>query len=152
MRQRRQASGHASAESLALLRPEPFSWTISAARLCRCLSYREPMLKQLRALPFRWVISKGGLFSLALALMFTIGALTVSEISNRALLESIAKQTGGEVIAADQLDGFAAGLPNRKAPITESWSYPLWHQPAVFLFALACFVAEWGLRRSKGMA
>src|SRR5438105_1374856 len=46
------------------------------------------MLKQLRALPFRWVISKGGLFSLALALMFTIGALTVSEISNRALLES----------------------------------------------------------------
>jgi len=71
---------------------------------------------------------------------------------NRALMESIAKQTGGEMIAADKLDGFAAGLPNRKAPITESWSYPLWHTPAVFLFALACFVAEWGLRRWKGMA
>lgn len=71
---------------------------------------------------------------------------------NRALLESIARQTGGEVIAADNLDAFAAGLPNRKAPITESWSYPLWHQPAVFLFALTCFITEWGLRRWKGMA
>jgi uncharacterized membrane protein len=71
---------------------------------------------------------------------------------NRALMESIAKQTGGEVIAVDRLDGFAAGLPNRKAPITESWSYPLWHTPAVFLFALACFIVEWGLRRWKGMA
>jgi hypothetical protein len=71
---------------------------------------------------------------------------------NRALLESIAKQTGGKVIAADQLESFAAELPNRKAPITESWTYPLWHQPAVFLFAMTCFLAEWGLRRRKGMA
>ena len=30
---------------------------------------------------------------------------------NRALLESIAKQTGGEVIAANKLEDFAAGLP-----------------------------------------
>src|SRR5258708_19530472 len=26
-----------------------------------------------------------------------------------------------------------------------------WHQPAVFLFALLCFVAEWGVRRWKGL-
>jgi uncharacterized membrane protein len=71
---------------------------------------------------------------------------------NRALLESIARQTGGELVPVDNLDAFAAGLPNRKAPITESWSYPLWHQPAVFLFALACFITEWGLRRWKGLA
>jgi hypothetical protein len=71
---------------------------------------------------------------------------------NRALLESIARQTGGEVIAANDLEAFAAKLPNRKAPITESWSVPLWHQPMVFLFALACFAAEWGLRRWKGLA
>lgn len=71
---------------------------------------------------------------------------------NRALLESIARQTGGEVIAANDLAAFAARLPNRTAPITENWSFPLWHQPLVFVFALGCFAAEWGLRRWKGMA
>jgi len=71
---------------------------------------------------------------------------------NRALLENIARQTGGEVIGVNDLAAFAAKLPNRKAPITENWSFPLWHQPLVFLFALACFGAEWGLRRWKGLA
>ena len=71
---------------------------------------------------------------------------------NRVLLETIAGQTGGEVIAQDRLDSFAANLPKRKAPITESWTLPLWHRSTVFVFALACFIAEWGLRRWKGMA
>jgi hypothetical protein len=71
---------------------------------------------------------------------------------NRALLETIAKKTGGEVISATKLEEFARRLPERKAPITESWSFPLWHQASVFLFALLCFVVEWGLRRWKGLA
>lgn len=71
---------------------------------------------------------------------------------NRALMEEIARQTGGEVIDASKLDAFAVGLPNRKAPVTETYSFPLWHEPLVFLFALACFAAEWGLRRWKGLA
>lgn len=71
---------------------------------------------------------------------------------NRALLETIARGTGGEVIDAAKLDQFVSGLPNRKAPITESWSNPLWNRPAVLLFALACLALEWGLRRWKGMA
>ena len=71
---------------------------------------------------------------------------------NRALLETIAKKTGGEMISAGKLDDFAKSLPHRQAPITETWTSPYWHQPAVFLFALACFVAEWGLRRWKGLA
>lgn len=71
---------------------------------------------------------------------------------NRALLDNVARQTGGEVIAADQLAAFVDKLPNRSAPITESVTIPLWHQPLVFLLALACFAAEWGLRRWKGMA
>ena len=71
---------------------------------------------------------------------------------NRVLLETIARKTGGEVIAAGSLESFAKSLPNRKAPITESWTSPLWHQAGVFLFALACLVAEWGLRRWKGLA
>ena len=71
---------------------------------------------------------------------------------NRALLESIARQTGGEIIAMNNLATFAGKLPNRNAPITENVTTPLWHQPLVFLLALACFAAEWGLRRWKGMA
>ncbi len=71
---------------------------------------------------------------------------------NRALLETIAKATGGEVISAGGLEAFAKKLPNRKAPITENWTSPLWHQAGVFLFALACFIAEWGLRRRRGLA
>jgi hypothetical protein len=71
---------------------------------------------------------------------------------NRALMETVAKRTGGEVISLNALEAFAKGLPNRKAPITESWTSPLWHQASVFLFALLCFVAEWGLRRWKGLA
>ncbi len=51
-----------------------------------------------------------------------------------------------------ELASFAETLPSRKAPVTESATIPLWHQPLVFLLALACFVAEWGLRRWKGMA
>jgi len=35
--------------------------------------------------------------------------------------------------------------------VMETWSYPLWHKPVVLLFALGCLVAEWGIRRWKGM-
>jgi hypothetical protein len=70
---------------------------------------------------------------------------------NRALLESIAKQTGGEMVALPDVERFVRTLPNRKAPITENASIPLWHTPVMFLFALACFVAEWGVRRWKGL-
>ena len=70
---------------------------------------------------------------------------------NRALLAEIARKTGGEIIAADKLGDFARSLPNRKAPITEAVTLPLWNQAWVFLFALVCFVSEWGLRRWKGL-
>jgi hypothetical protein len=71
---------------------------------------------------------------------------------NRALLEEIARKTHGEVISADKLTAFARGLPDRKVPVTETWTYPLWHTSTVFLLALGCFIAEWGLRRWKGLA
>ena len=70
---------------------------------------------------------------------------------NRALLERIAKQTGGEVVDMGALGSFASRLPSLKAPVTEAWTIPLWHQPVVFLFALLCFIAEWGLRRRRGL-
>ena len=68
-----------------------------------------------------------------------------------ALLERIARETGGEMVEPNQLDEFVTGLPNRKIPITEPWVYPLWHQPAIFLFAICCLLTEWGLRRWRGL-
>jgi len=70
---------------------------------------------------------------------------------NRGLMEVIAKQTGGELVPAAKLDDFARALPSKQVPITENWTTPFWHQPLVFIFALACFAAEWGIRRMKGL-
>jgi len=71
---------------------------------------------------------------------------------NRALMAQLAQKTGGEVLSPDRLASFTRELPTKRAPITEAWTRPLWHTPAAFLFALTCFVAEWGLRRRKGLA
>ena len=71
---------------------------------------------------------------------------------NRALLETIARQTGGEVITPEKLASLVGNLKTRRAPVLETISKPIWDQPLVFLFALACFVGEWGLRRLRGLA
>lgn len=70
---------------------------------------------------------------------------------NVALLETIARKTGGEIVPASKLAEFARNLPHRRAPVMDSWTFPIWHTPVVFAFALACFLGEWGLRRWKGM-
>ncbi|MBX3442008.1 MAG: hypothetical protein KF774_06355 [Planctomyces sp.] len=70
---------------------------------------------------------------------------------NRALLEDIASRTGGEMLSLGDLDAFVSGLPNRKIPITESWTYPLWHRWGVFALVAMCLLLEWGLRRWKGL-
>jgi uncharacterized membrane protein len=71
---------------------------------------------------------------------------------NRALLEQLAKESGGEVLSLDGLNRFVRSLPNRKIPHVETWSYPLWHQWSVLTLALGCLIGEWGLRRWKGLA
>jgi uncharacterized membrane protein len=70
---------------------------------------------------------------------------------NVSLLETLAKQTGGQVVPFNELKAFVRQLPYRHAPVMEPWIRPLWHTPLMFGFALACFLAEWGLRRWKGM-
>jgi len=70
---------------------------------------------------------------------------------NVSLLETIAQRTGGRVVAAADLAAFVRHLPETKAPVMETWSFPLWHTPEMFGFALLCLLAEWGLRRRKGM-
>ena len=71
---------------------------------------------------------------------------------NRPLLEEIARKTGGELVTPNRLQPFVESLQQKKAPIIETYSYPLWHKPFVFLVALGCFVTEWGMRRWKGLA
>jgi hypothetical protein len=71
---------------------------------------------------------------------------------DRELLKTIASKTGGEVVDGNRLDSFVASLSSRRAPITEPWISPLWHHPLYFLVAIACFTAEWGLRRINGLA
>jgi hypothetical protein len=75
-----------------------------------------------------------------------------SLLPNRALLEALAQKTGGQVLTPDNLPSFVSELPARHAPVTETWSRPIWHTPWMFIFALGCFVGEWGLRRWKGLA
>jgi hypothetical protein len=71
---------------------------------------------------------------------------------NRQLLQEIAKKTGGQMVPLSDLEDFVGSLGKKKAPVVETYSYPLWHTPAVFLLVLACFISEWGIRRMKGLA
>ena len=71
---------------------------------------------------------------------------------NRHVLESIANDTGGELVDADQIGAFVSELPSRKVPVMETWTYPLWHRPWVMLLAILLLCGEWGLRRWRGLA
>lgn len=70
---------------------------------------------------------------------------------DRDWLETVARETGGEVVSADRLESFVADLPNRKMPVVEIWEYPVWHRPWIMLAAMLCLCTEWGLRRWKGL-
>lgn len=71
--------------------------------------------------------------------------------ANRELLSRLARDTGGQMVQPADLDSFIASLPTRKAQVTESFVRPLWHMPWVFLLAIVCLTAEWGLRRYRGL-
>ena len=70
---------------------------------------------------------------------------------NVGFLQELARKTGGEIIPSEKLEQFASSLEKRQAPVMEAWSYPVWHTPVLFAFALLCFAAEWALRRWKGL-
>ncbi len=71
--------------------------------------------------------------------------------ANRELLDQLARDTGGQMVTLDDVDHLVRDLPNRRAPVMESWSYPLWHHWLVMIVAIACLAGEWGLRRWKGL-
>ena len=74
-----------------------------------------------------------------------------SIVPNRTLLEELTRQTGGAMVTRAELAGLADRLARAPAPITETWSRPLWHNPLMFAVVLGCFLAEWAWRRWKGL-
>ncbi len=70
---------------------------------------------------------------------------------NRELLARLAEETGGELVAANDLDRFVTTLPTRRVAISEPYVAPAWHQAWVFLLAIGCLTAEWGVRRWNGL-
>ena len=70
---------------------------------------------------------------------------------NRALMETIAHKTGGTVFSPEQVAAFTRDLPSKHAPVTETWTQPIWHTPWVLAFVVGCFIGEWGLRRWRGL-
>ena len=71
---------------------------------------------------------------------------------DRELMEQIARQTGGQVVKSEDLLSFVKNLPSRQVPVTEEFTSPMWHTGWLFALAIGCFVAEWGVRRTRGLA
>ena len=71
---------------------------------------------------------------------------------DESLLRRIADASGGEFLTIDQ----AASLPRRIAETGDNRSryveLRLWDSPYLFAFVVACFAAEWGLRKRFGLA
>jgi len=68
------------------------------------------------------------------------------------LLTAVARHARGDIIDAARLDQFVRDLPRWNIQVTEPRIVPLWHRSWVFLLAVACLCAEWGIRRWKGLA
>ena len=66
---------------------------------------------------------------------------------NVALMQDLAKRTGGRVLTLSDLAKWAKELPTKQSPVMESFQTPLWHLPWMFAAALLLLVAEWWLRR-----
>jgi uncharacterized membrane protein len=71
---------------------------------------------------------------------------------DKGFLSTVAAKTQGEIVDGKKLAVFVSGLPMRNAPIAETWTSPLWHQPLYLIAALLCLTTEWGLRRKSGLA
>lgn len=70
---------------------------------------------------------------------------------NPEILQKIADATGGKLLTVDEVDQLPDLLTELNLPVMEVRQHPLWHSPWLFLFALLCFLGEWGLRRRQGV-
>jgi hypothetical protein len=71
--------------------------------------------------------------------------------TNRAFLEKIARETGGEMLSPTDLDSFAKRIQGKPLPISQIELEPLWHQSWLLGLVLGCLGTEWWLRRRNGL-
>ena len=72
--------------------------------------------------------------------------------ADRALLESIARETGGRVVGPDDAASLVRTLPNRSIRTENPIQDPLWNSPAARALLLSLLTAEWVLRRMARLA
>ena len=70
---------------------------------------------------------------------------------NRALLERLATQTGGQYWTAANLGKLAGSIPFSEAGVTMRETKDLWDLPLVFLVLILLRFSEWWLRRKWGI-
>jgi len=66
---------------------------------------------------------------------------------NPALLQKIARQTGGEFRLADNAAGLAEVLDKRQRGVNVLMRHELWDMPVIFLLVILFLSAEWSYRR-----
>ena len=71
--------------------------------------------------------------------------------ANRNLLERLSEETGGKVFSPSEVDRLLDELSYSTAGITVREEQPLWNMPILFVILLTCLLAEWTLRRWKGL-
>lgn len=72
--------------------------------------------------------------------------------ADRALLESLAKETGGRVVGPDDVASLVRTLPNRSIRTENPIQDRLWNSPAALAAVLALLASEWVLRRAARLA
>ncbi len=71
---------------------------------------------------------------------------------NRELMQRIATETGGKMIALKEIAKLPEMLRRIRVPVEITLATPLWHTPWIFLAIVVLLIAEWLLRRKGGMA
>jgi uncharacterized membrane protein len=70
---------------------------------------------------------------------------------NRDLMQRIATETGGKMIALNDITQLPEMLKNIRVPVEVTLATPLWHTPWIFVAIVLLLLGEWLLRRKGGM-
>lgn len=70
---------------------------------------------------------------------------------NRDLMQRIATETGGRMIALNDIAKLPEMLKNIRVPVEITLATPLWHTPWIYLALVMLLIAEWLLRKKGGL-
>jgi hypothetical protein len=69
-----------------------------------------------------------------------------------ALLRRIASETGGRSYTAETVSDLPQDIVYTERGITRTERLDVWDMPIIFILLAGLLAAEWGLRRSRGLA